>query len=56
MLKSKETVISEIEIPKVGVFYLVFPDENTQREFKHYIAFIPTNITIDGKDNHRQKI
>ena len=56
LLNNEKIEISEIEIPKTGRFFLVFPDKETQKSFKFYLSFIPTNITIDGKDNHNQKV
>ena len=56
LLKNKETVISTVEISKIGEFFLVFADETMQQSFKHFISFVPNNITIDGRYNHNQKI
>lgn len=56
LLQIDSSVISDIEMPKIDKFYMVFTNKEIQKEFKFYLSFLPTNITIDGTDNHNHRV
>ena len=56
LLKLDSTIVSELEFPKIGIIYIIYSDKQIKKDMDHYLSFLPTNITIDGKDNHNQRV
>jgi len=52
LLQKKNSVVSSMEMPRVGKISIVFENELQQKELKHIFSFIAIDIFFDGKDRY----